>query len=338
MTATEIIESHAAAAARARALRSLRELGRSATVGPFVALLLAGLFFSLESSLFLRGPNLSLILQQSVEVGTLAIGQTLIVLTAGIDLSCGLVMAFGMIVMTKLAVDNGVNPYLSMLLGFGACAGFGLLNGLLVTKIRLPAFIVTLGTLNIATALVQIYSQQETIENPPAPLTYFGKTFALGGTTITYGVVVMLGLFALFGYLLSQTAWGTRIYALGSNAVSARLSGVRTERLLISVYLVAGLIYGVAALLLIGRTGVGDPNAGTTDNLDSITAVVLGGTSLFGGRGRLLGTLFGTLIVGVIRNGLVLMGVDSIYQILITGILVILAVSVDQLARRRARA
>jgi fructose transport system permease protein len=208
----------------------------------------------------------------------------------------------------------------------------------LVTRIKLPAFIVTLGTLNIATAIVQIYSQQQTIESPGSVLTYFGRTFALGGTTtITYGVVVMLGLFALFGFLLSQTAWGTRIYALGSSAASTRLSGVRTDRLLVSVYVVAGLIYGVAALLLIGRTGVGDPNAGTTDNLDSITAVVLGGTSLFGGRGRLIGTLFGTLIVGVIRNGLVLMGVDSIYQILITGILVILAVSVDQLTRRRSR-
>jgi len=338
MAATEMMNSVQVVSARSPARRALGLLGGRATLGPFAALLLAVAFFSFESNLFLRGPNLSLILQQSVEVGTLAIGQTLIVLTAGIDLSCGLVMAFGMIVMTKLAVDNGVSPYVSILLGLGACAGFGLLNGVLVTRIKLPAFIVTLGTLNIATAIVQIYSQQQTIESPGSVLTYFGRTFALGGTTtITYGVVVMLGLFAFFGFLLSQTAWGTRIYALGSSAASTRLSGVRTDRLLVSVYVVAGLIYGVAALLLIGRTGVGDPNAGTTDNLDSITAVVLGGTSLFGGRGRLIGTLFGTLIVGVIRNGLVLMGVDSIYQILITGILVILAVSVDQLTRRRSR-
>jgi fructose transport system permease protein len=338
MTATEMTNRITHVASASQAGRAVRALGARQTLGPFVALLLAGGFFTLESNLFLRGPNLSLILQQSVEVGTLAIGQTLIVLTAGIDLSCGLVMAFGMIVMTKLAVVSGVNQYLAILLGIGACAAFGLLNGVLVTKIRLPAFIVTLGTLNIATAIVQIYSQQQTIENPPGAQTYFGNTFSLGGTTFTYGVVVMLALFALFGFLLSQTAWGSRIYALGSNATSARLSGVRTDRLLVSVYLVAGVIYGVAALLLIGRTGVGDPNAGTSDNLDSITAVVLGGTSLFGGRGRLLGTLLGTLIVSVIRNGLVLMGVDSIYQILITGILVILAVSIDQLTRRRSRA
>jgi len=338
MSSAQMTEAMSNVSPVSTAARVLRAAGARQTLGPFLALLLAGAFFTAKSSLFLRGPNLSLILQQSVEVGTLAIGQTLIVLTAGIDLSCGLVMAFGMIVMTKLAVMSGVNPYLAIMLGIGACAGFGLLNGVLVTKIRLPAFIVTLGTLNIATAMVQIYSKQQTIENPPAALTYSGKTFAIGGTSFTYAVVVMFLLFGLFSFLLSQTAWGTRIYALGSNAASARLSGIRTDRLLISVYLVAGIVYGVAALLLIGRTGVGDPNAGSSDNLDSITAVVLGGTSLFGGRGRLIGTLLGTLIVSVISNGLVLLGVDSIYQILITGILVILAVSVDQLTRRRSRA
>src|SRR5207248_6047791 len=115
------------------------------------------------------------------------------VLAAGIDLSCGLVMAFGMIVMTKLAVVSGVNEYLAILLGIGACAAFGLLNGVLVTKIRLPAFIVTLGTLNIATAVVQIYSQQQTIENPPGAPTHFGNTISLGGTTFTHGVVVLPG-------------------------------------------------------------------------------------------------------------------------------------------------
>src|SRR5437764_13337339 len=238
MAATEMMNSVQVVSARSQARRALGLLGGRATLGPFAALLLAVAFFSFESNLFLRGPNLSLILQQSVEVGTLAIGQTLIVLTAGIDLSCGLVMAFGMIVVTKLSVVSGVNPYLSIMLGIAACGAFGLLNGLLVTKIRLPAFIVTLGTLNIATAVVQIYSQQQTIENPPGAQTYFGNTFSIGGTTFTYGVVVMLALFALFGFLLSQTAWGSRIYALGSNATSARLSGVRTDRLLVSVYLV----------------------------------------------------------------------------------------------------
>jgi fructose transport system permease protein len=323
--------------AASRAGRAARSLANFSSIGPLVALALAMAFFSVKSGQFLKGPNLSLVLQQVIEVGVLAIGQTLIILTAGIDLSCGAVMAFGMIVMTKLAVLSGVPAIPAILLGILACAAFGLLNGALVTKIRLPAFIVTLGTLNIAMALVHIYSKEQTIANPPSAMLFFGRTFTLGGTDITYGVVLMIGLFALAWFVLTQTAWGSRIYAVGNNPEATRLSGIRTDRLLISVYVVAGVIYGIAALLLVARTQVGDPNAGQTDNLDSITAVVLGGTSLFGGRGNVIGTLIGALIVGVFRNGLVLIGVSSVYQILITGILVILAVSVDQLTHRRAR-
>ena len=319
----------------ARARQGVRAATGLPAVGPLVALALAMVFFSLKSDRFLQGPNLSLVLQQVVEVGVLAIGQTLIILTAGIDLSCGAVMALGMIVMTKLAVVSGVPAIPAILIGIGASAGFGLLNGVLVTKIRLPSFIVTLGTLNIALALVHIYSNEETIANPPSAMTFFGKTFTIGGTDITYGVVLMLLLYALAWFVLTQTSWGSHVYAVGNNPEATRLSGIRTDRLLISVYVVAGVIYGIAALLLVARTQVGDPNAGQTDNLDSITAVVLGGTSLFGGRGIVIGTLIGALIVGVFRNGLVLIGVSSVYQILITGILVILAVSVDQLSHRR---
>ena len=321
----------------ARAAAALRSAAGVSAAGPLVALALAIVFFSLKSGQFLQGPNLSLVVQQTIEVAVLAIGQTLIILTAGIDLSCGAVMAFGMIVMTKLAVVSGVPAIPAIVLGIAACAGFGLLNGALVTKIRLPAFIVTLGTLNIAMALVHIYSNEETIANPPGAMLFFGRTFTIGGTDVTYGIVLMLALYALVWFVLTQTAWGSHVYAVGNNPEATRLSGIRTDRLLISVYVVAGAIYGLAALLLVARTQVGDPNAGQTDNLDSITAVVLGGTSLFGGRGNVVGTLIGALIVGVFRNGLVLMGVSSVYQILITGILVILAVSVDQLSHRRQR-
>jgi fructose transport system permease protein len=305
------------------------------TLGPLIALLLAVAFFTAQSSRFLTGGNLSLVVQQVMVVGTLAIGQTLIILTAGIDLSNGAVMALGNIVMTKLAVDSGMNPLLAVFLGLAVCAAFGAFNGSLVTAVRLPPFIVTLGTLNIAFALTHIYSEDQTISGLPSALTFFGETFTIGGTDITYGTVLMLVLFVIAWYVLRQTAAGRHVYAVGNNPEAARLTGIRTRRLLLGVYTTAGLIYGVAALLLIARTSVGDPQAGQTDNLDSITAVVLGGTSLFGGRGSVIGTLIGALIVDIVRNGLQLMGVRSIYQVLITGILVILAVSVDQIARRR---
>jgi fructose transport system permease protein len=235
--------------------------------------------------------------------------------------------------MASLAVDLGVNPFLAILVGLAIATGFGLLNGTLVAMIRLPPFIVTLGMLNIAFAITRIYTTL-TISNLPAPLLFLGTTFNIGQVGVTYGSVVMLLMYVIAWFVLRETAWGRHIYAVGDNPEAARLAGISVERLLISVYAVAGLIYGIAGLLLIARTNVGDPLAGQTANLDSITAVVLGGTSLFGGRGNVLGTLIGALIVGVFRNGLQLMGIPSMYQVLITGILVILAVSIDQLSHR----
>ena len=306
-----------------------------ATFGPLLALLAACAFFASQTDRFLTGQNLSLILQQVVVVSVMAIGQSLIVLTAGIDLSCGMVMAFGSIVMTKFAVDLGMHPYLAIAGGLLACSAYGLLNGALITYVRLPPFIVTLGTLNIAFAVTQIYSQSQTVSGLPDALLFFGTTFRIGQTAVTYGTLLMLGMYLAAWFLLRETSPGRHIYALGNNPEAARLMGIPAQRLLVSVYTIAALIYGIAALLAVARTGVGDPQAGQTDNLDSITAVVLGGTSLFGGRGTILGTLIGALIVGVFRNGLTLMGVPSVYQILITGILVILAVTTDQLSRRR---
>ena len=309
------------------------------TVGPFVALLLAMAFFSFKSENFLQGQNLSLVLQQVMVVGVLAIGQTFVILTAGIDLSCGTVMAFGQIVMTKLAVANGMDPLLAITLGILACVAFGVVNGAFVTGLKLPAFIVTLGTLNIAFALTHVYSNDETYSELPSELLFFGRTFTVAGTEFTYGVVAMFVLFGVAWYALTQTAWGRHVYAVGDNLEAARLMGVKVKRVLLSVYVLAGLTYGIAALLLVGRTELGDPNAGqTTENLDAITAVVLGGTSLFGGRGAVIGTLIGAVVVGVFRNGLTLIGVEVVWQYFVTGILVILAVSVDQLTHRSRRA
>ena len=320
-----------------RPVRWWRERGAifSAT-GPFLALLLASAFFASQSDRFMTGQNLSLILQQVAVVGVVAIGQTLVVLTAGIDLSCGMVMALGSIVMSKAAVDHGLGASTAISAGILVTIAFGFINGALITFVRLPPFIVTLGTLNIAFAITQIYSHSQTISGLPDAMVVLGDTFKVGATTVTYGTILMLALYMLVWFALRETAAGRHVYAVGNNVEAARLMGIRTGRLILGVYTLAGLTYGLAALLAVARTGVGDPQAGQTENLDSITAVVLGGTSLFGGRGVVLGSLVGALIVGVFRNGLTLMGVASVYQILITGILVILAVATDQLSRRKA--
>ncbi|MCP5272980.1 MAG: ABC transporter permease [Burkholderiaceae bacterium] len=306
-------------------------------LGPFIALALACVFFSITTDRFLSGQNLSLILQQVMVVGVIAIGQTLIILTAGIDLSCGVVMALGSIVMTKLAADLGLPTPLAVLAGIGVTAAFGLFNGLLVTRIKLPPFIVTLGTFNIAFAITQLYSESQTVTDIPDAMLWLGNTFAIGDTRIGYGVVLMIALYGGVWFWLRETAAGRHVYAVGNNPEATRLVGIPTERVLLGVYVLAGVFYGIASLLSVARTGVGDPNAGQTENLDAITAVVLGGTSLFGGRGMILGTLVGAIVVGVLRNGLTLMGVSSVYQVLVTGILVIVAVTVDQLSRKAAR-
>jgi fructose transport system permease protein len=314
--------------------RTRDRLATLAASGPLLALLLACAFFASQTDRFFTSQNFSLILQQIVVVGVIAIGQTLVVLTAGIDLSCGMVMALGSIVMTRAAVDHGMSPAVAVACGMLVTTGFGFLNGALITFVRLPPFIVTLGTLNIAFAITQIYSGSQTVSGLPDGLVVLGETFRIGGTTVTYSTIVMLALYALVWCALRETAPGRHVYAIGNHAEAARLMGIPTRHLVVAVYAFAGLTYGIAALLAVARTGVGDPQAGQTDNLESITAVVLGGTSLFGGRGVILGSFIGALIVGVFRNGLTLMGVASVYQILITGILVILAVATDQLSRR----
>ncbi len=264
-----------------------------ATLGPFIALLLACLFFATQSERFLSTQNFSLILQQVMVVGVIAIGQSLIILTAGIDLSCGMVMALGSVVMTKIAADYGLPAPAAIACGIAVTTLFGLVNGLLVTKVKLPPFIVTLGTLNIAFAATQLYSKSQTVTDIPDGMTLLGNTFHVGDTAIVYGAVLMLALYLLTWFALRETKPGRHVYAVGNNPEATRLIGIATDRCCCRSTCWPACFYGIASLLSVARTGAGDPNAGQTENLDAITAVVLGGTSLFGGRGMVLGTLVG---------------------------------------------
>jgi len=305
-------------------------------VSPLIVLVLAAAVFSAISDRFIQPANLSLILQQVAVVGGLAVGQTLIILTAGIDLSVGAIMILSTMVMGKIVAENGVPGPLALLVGLALGTAAGFLNGLLVTRIKLPPFIVTLGTLNIFIALSLLLSNGQSIDGDLLGdlLNWTGTTIQLGNFRVTTGVLVVLALYAVVAYALSQTAWGRHVYAVGDDADAARLAGIRVNSVLLSVYTVAGLIFAITAWVLIGRIGGASPNAGVDANLDSITAVVIGGTSLFGGRGLVLGTLLGAITVGVFRNGLALAGVDVLYQTLVVGVLVIVAVSLDQWIRR----
>lgn len=309
---------------------------RYPAISPAIVLVIAVIVFGSINERFLYLANLSLITQQVAVVGTLAIAQTLIILTAGIDLSVGAVMILISMVVAQTSTQNGVPDFAALLLGLVVGLAAGALNGMLVTRLKLPPFIVTLGTLNVFVALTLLYSKGATVRGAEMPdmLTLSGTVINVGGVRITVGVIVMILLYVLVAFVLGKTAWGRHVYAVGDDKEAARLAGISVNRVLLSVYLAAGAILAVGAWIQIGRTNAASPNAGVDLNLDSITAVVIGGTSLFGGRGTVWGTLLGALIVGVFRSGLSLAGLDVLYQTLAVGILIIVAVSVDQWIRK----
>jgi fructose transport system permease protein len=322
---------------RSTPLSRLRNiLHRYPAISPAVVLVIAIIVFGLINPRFLYPANLSLITQQVAVVGTLALAQTLIILTAGIDLSVGAAMIFSSMVVAQTASVNGVPGALALVIGLFVGLAAGALNGFLVTRLRLPPFIVTLGTLNIFIALTLLYSNGATVRGADMPgiLTATGLPIAIGDVRITVGVLVMLALYIVVAFMLGRTAWGRHVYAVGDDKEAARLAGISVNKVLMSVYLAAGVILAIGAWVQIGRTNAASPNAGIDLNLDSITAVVIGGTSLFGGRGVVWGTLLGALIVGVFRSGLSLAGLDVLYQTLAVGVLIIVAVSVDQWIRK----
>ncbi len=306
------------------------------TLGPLAVLIVAIGAFSVMNPRFFSAPNLSLVLAQVTVIAALALGQTLVILTAGIDLSVGAIAVFSSILMASLATKAGLAGPLALVLGLVLGTAMGALNGFLVTRIKLPPFIVTLGTLAIFFSLNSVISKSETVRGADMPvvMTWTGTTIPIGGFRLTYGSIIMLTLVMLCLYATRSTAWGKHVYATGDDVEAARFAGIRTNRVLFSVYTVAGLLYAIGGWILIGRLASASPNVGADYNLDSITAVVLGGASLFGGRGGVLGTLIGALIVGVFRNGLQLAGVEVVWQGFAIGLLVLVAVSLDQWIRK----
>ncbi|WP_439902088.1 ABC transporter permease [Microbacterium azadirachtae] len=310
-------------------------LYRYPAISPAIVLVVAIIIFGVINPRFLAPNNLSLVTQQVAVIGTLGVAQTLVILTAGIDLSVGAAMVLSSVVIGNAAAGLGIPGILALLVGLVAGVATGVINGFLVTRLNLPPFIVTLGTLSIFTALTLLLSNGATVQGNKLPdiITWTGSTFHLG-VDVTYGVLMMILLYVVVAFALGRTAWGRHVYAVGDDPEAARLSGIRVNRVLLSVYVVAGAIVALAAWIQIGRDFGSSPNAAVDANLNAITAVVIGGTSLFGGRGNVWGTLLGALIVGVFRNGLALAGLDVLYQTLAVGILVIVAVSIDQWIRK----
>lgn len=310
------------------------------TMVPIIVLLFSVIAFGfVAGDRFFSAFNLSLIIQQVSIIGILAAAQSLVILTAGIDLSVAAIMVLMSVIMGNLAVSMGVPAPIAILIGFVGGVAAGAMNGLLVTRLKLPPFITTLGTWNIFFALNLWLSGAQSIRSQDidaqAPiLKLFGQNFGVMGAQFSYGSVLMVLIFGALWYMLNRTAWGRHVYAVGDDREAAELAGIRTNRILVSVYALAGLVCALGAWASIGRVGSVSPQSFYEGNLQSITAVVIGGISLFGGRGSIMGPLIGALIVGVFQSGLRLVGVDVLWQVFAIGWLIIIAVAIDQWIRK----
>ena len=329
-------------------------LRRNPTLIPAAVLIVSYLAFGvvaffMDHGNFFRGTVLSTILQQMTVVGFIALAQTLVILTAGIELSVGEILIMSALIMANLGVNPGEPEVagwpapLAIVAGIGIGALMGLFNGILITKIKLPPFIVTLGTLSIFRALKLAYSHSESVRNvdieAKSPLLlFFGQGFKFGSFTVTFGMIGLFCLAAVVWFALNRTAWGRHVHAIGDDPDAAMLSGIKVDRVLISVYTAAGAICGLTAWVAIGRVGSVSPIAFGDINLASITAVVIGGTSLFGGRGSVVGAVLGAIIVQLFTTGLsVAVRVDDYWQTFAAGCLVIIAVALDQYMRRASK-
>ncbi|WP_460044355.1 ABC transporter permease subunit [Pseudomonas sp. S2_H01] len=310
----------------------VRELMRTIGMLPVLILLLVG--FALMTDSFMTWQNLSIITQQASVNVVLAAGMTFVILTAGIDLSVGAILAASAVV----ALQASMSPQWGML-GIFAGVGFGLLlglvNGGLIAFMRLPPFIVTLGALTAMRGLARLLADDKTVFNPDLPFAFIGNDSVLG---VPWLVIIAVAVIVISWFILRRTVMGVQIYSVGGNPEAARLSGIKVWKVLLFVYAVSGALAGLGAVMSASRLFAANGlQLGQSYELDAIAAVILGGTSFTGGVGTIGGTLIGALIIAVLTNGLVLLGVSDIWQYIIKGIVIIGAVALDRYRQSGAR-
>ncbi len=297
-------------------------------LGPFIALVIVAVGLSLTSPDFLTVGNLLNVMRQASINALIGFGMTLVILLGGIDLSVGSILALSSVMSASL-MQSGMSPAFATLAGIVAGGLMGLVNGLVISKGKVAPFIATLGSMTVLRGLALVVSDGSPISN-------FNSDFfsMLGGgyvaRLIPVPVVLMLIMFGVFWFVLRKTVFGRHVYATGGNAESARLSGVKVDRIQLWVYAISGVMAAIAGIVLTSRLNSAQPTAGTGYELDAIAAVVLGGTSLTGGRGWIFGTLVGALLIGVLNNGLNLLDVSSFYQQVVKGCVILLAVLIDR--------
>nr|WP_040261054.1 ribose ABC transporter permease [Pseudomonas massiliensis] len=306
-----------------------RQMIRSPAFYPFVGLLLVTTFMIFASDNFLTAANLENIVRQVSINAIIAVGMTCVILTAGIDLSVGPVMALSGTLSAGLLVA-GVPAPLAIGAGLAVGAAFGLGNGILVAYLQMPPIIVTLATMGIARGLGLLYTDGYPISGLPEWFAFFGRGKVLG---VQVPILIMLATYLLAWVMLQHTRIGRYLYAIGGNEEAVRLSGIRAARFKLLVYAISGFTAALAGLVLSSRLMSGQPNAGASFELDAIAAVVLGGASIAGGRGVILGTLVGAMLLGVLNNGLNMLGVSPYVQSVIKGAIILLAIFISRQRR-----
>ncbi len=277
-------------------------------------------------STFLNWSNLSQVIRALSFIAIMGVGQAVVIITGGIDLSVGSVLGLSGVV-TAVLLNANVGTPAAVLAGVVVGLFGGILNGLVITRAKLPPFIVTLGMMSIARGLAFAITGGETIRSLPPGFLLIGQGEILG---LPIPILAMALLAATVGFLLRSTPWGRYTYAIGGNEEAALLSGVSVHRVKIAVYALCGLAAGIAGVLFTSRFGVGQSTAGLGYELDVVAAAVIGGVSLTGGRGTILGVIIGSLLMGILRNGLVLLDVSAYWQQVAIGLVIVLAVILDR--------
>ena len=311
------------------------------TVGPVLALLLVyGIFVCIAPSSFRSTANLQMIAKHTTIVGMAALGMTLVIISGGIDLSVGSIVALATAVIAKLLQDYGAGPVAAAIGGVLAGALVGLVSGTLITSLRVVPFIVTLGMMLVARGMAKLIGQEQKIDVDTEKLKWLDELMASvpkgSWQLLPLGVWILIVMALAMAFLLRYTRLGRHIFAIGSNEQTARLCGVVVWRIKVIVFMLCGAFAGLAGLMQFSRLTVGDPTVAVGLELDVIAAVVIGGGSLSGGEGSILGTLVGALIMTVIASGCTQMGLPNYWQEIITGAIIIIAVALDRLRHRRA--
>ncbi|MGN7286125.1 ABC transporter permease subunit [Shouchella clausii] len=300
----------------------------TATLGPFIGLFLIILIISILNPGFLSAPNLLNVLRQVSINALIAFGMTFVILTGGIDLSVGAILAFSGAV-TATLLSSGMDPILAILIGLLVGAALGAINGIIIAKGKVAPFIATLATMTIYRGATLMFTDGRPVSN-------LGDStlFQMLGGGYFFGIpmpaITMMISFVILYLILKKTTFGRRVYAVGGNEEASILSGIKVDRIKIYVYSLTGFLAAIAGVILTSRLNSAQPTAGTMYELDAIAAVVLGGTSLTGGKGWIVGTLIGALIIGVLNNGLNLLGVSSFFQQMVKGSVILLAVLLDR--------